>query len=92
MEKPAEVSELASESQLTCDILYAHISCIITRTDLPGELLSSSSAAPVARIYGGVRVGVFTNCCVVALLTVRMDSCHFADHCNSISSCHPKSL
>lgn len=86
-----KVSILASESELTCDILYAHISCIITRTGLSCELLSSSSSWH-AGIYQGVWIGVFTNCCVVALLTVRMDSCHFADHCNSISSCHPKSL
>lgn len=35
---------------------------------------------------------VFTNCCVVGLLTVRMDSCHFTDNSYSVTSCHPKSV
>lgn len=35
---------------------------------------------------------VLTNCCVVGLLTVRMDSCHFTDNSHSVTSCHPKSV
>lgn len=56
MKRPAEVSELASESQLTCDILYAHISCIITRIGLPKELLSGSLAdvPGFLEVYGSV--------------------------------------
>lgn len=44
MGKPVKIPVLALESQLTRDILYAHISCIITRTGLSYELLSSSSS------------------------------------------------
>ena len=32
------------------------------------------------------------HCCVIGLLTVRMDTCHLTDNSYSVTSCHPKSV